>query len=1002
MIRSLFLAASMLLSGAHAQSECGPHETWDGQQCIPAGCASGTHDDGAGTCVTGGCASGFYQYFETCMSTCPEGTYKYNSNCVGGCPARVYKGECVEYCPANTFDYNNGCVDVCPSHTVTVGDRCLDSCPESQVAYEGACYDNCPAAATYTYNGWCVDECWKMGLYYESRGSSKCVSVCPAVYQHASNTCVDQCEPGQKELAGGCYDKCPSAIPYEINGTCDVRCPNYIDTTTMNCVDACPEGTVLLSEDGKCGPCSYSTADGKCGEPPSTNTNTNDECPTYMYRNVTDGTCTYWCGPDMVGFNGTCVDRCPSVAPFKDGSMCVERCPVGFIGNSVTGNCECAGFWTRNGECLESCPTGMVSIYDKYCTEKCPADMKQNGTRCDPLCGHGQILMDGVCTDWTDNGNWTDGGSHCKPYEYLNSNGTCILYGPTCAADQWFWNSTCITACREGEVLTMEGTCMSIVDICPSSLPGSVMNNVTRQCECPAGSWITRDREAKDPSRPPVRCAPSSGEAPRIDCGSFVRNAIYDVVLDNCVCPAAYPVVVPIPDVAWFPYACAPLGTVSTIKQCERPSYFDFLEGRCVSGSESESGDRPTPAMTAKPSFTTQPTATETPTPTATATATATATTTATATATATALPSRYPSRSPSTTHTPARSAIPGSPSPSTTPSRSVKPSGLVFAADVSRAPLPSLIAVRPPPAAAQKSAAPSPWPKRVEFELPPEEKPAYIDARMTIAGANATEAAKPERIQQVQASLACTLRMPLENIRIQNIMVTDADGVESRVPVDPTAFMMVGDGSSDCYEFRNLTRNRRLLRALSGSSTGAIHIDYAIVAPSDEILAMDTAQFNDVLSKSPVLIAASTAVGGTGVTAVATDTRRVVYVRPSTSPGATVADSIDMRLALGVGISCFAAVIIATAMSIFYCRETVKDGEKANVKTPAGQTQVTQPPRAVLVYDDHHQHHIVNPLSATATSSAAFADAGRVDYSPQTSRGPVQQTHRRVFGTGV
>ena len=747
----------------------------------------------------------------------------------------------------------------------------------------------------------------------------------------------------------------------------------------------CPSGT-------------YADATGKCIE--QTPSPTNTDSPTYMYRNVTDETCTYWCGPDMVDFNGTCIRNCPSIAPFIDGGKCVERCAGGFLPNTATGYCDfhCAGFWSPNGTCVERCQNGTVSVFDKYCVDKCPADMRQNGTRCEPLCAPGQILMNGVCTDWSDGrGNWTENGSHCKPYEYLNSNGTCILYGPTCRSDQWFWNGTCIPACREVEALTMDGKCMAIADLCSYSLPGSIMNNVTRTCECPAGSWITRDVGTKDLARPPIRCSSTSAEAPRIDCPSFVANAVYVADLENCVCPAAYPIVVPVADVIWFPYACASPGTASSIKQCERPSYFDFLEGGCV-----DSGSEPTPTVIAKPSATisAKPTAMVSLRPMASASMTVrprmesvSATSTGKTTATTTALPSRYPSRSASITRTPARSAIPGSPTPSTTPSRSVKPSGLVFAADVSRAPLPSLVAVRPPPAAVQKSPAPSPWPKRVELVLPPEEKPAYIDARMTIAGANATEAAKPERIQQVQASLACTLRMPLENIRIQNITVTDsATATEIRVPVDPSAFMMVGDGSSDCYDFRNLTNGRRL-RALSGSTTGAIHIDYAIVAPSDEILAMDTVQFNDVLSKSSVLVAASTAVGGRGVTATATDTRRVVFVRPTASPGALASSEFDMRMALGVGISCFFVAILAVAMSIFYCRETARPS-----KAPTGQTPVIQNPRVVLVYEDQRQHQIVNPL----TSSAAFADTGRVDYSPQMARGPVHQTHRPLFGTGV
>lgn len=1008
-----------------------------------------------GTRCMDSCPNGLYKYNQECVGACPSTA------------SFLYRGECRDECWKSGLYYkapgSNECIDSCPKVYEWVNSTCIEQCAPNQKISGNGCYDHCPSNVAFANGNQCTTSC----PVYLDVATLNCVDDCPdgtvlsgtrcnrmtptVTPMPSPVTCPSNQEMGSDgicheiptcastQYAGKdyqCHDyplygtvtvHCPPEAPFNMygncvnvcaidmwvsNGECGYNCPNYFYKN--GCKETCPETSVKVS-DAKyryCYDCPPGTTinSNKTGcdvlnSCPSTQTlgsdgvcheNTNTDCPTYMYRNSTDGTCVYWCGPDAVGFNGTCVHHCPSVAPFNDGSKCVERCADGFLPNMATGYCEydCAGFWSTDGKCVERCPAGTFSVFDKYCIDKCPADTRQNGTRCDPLCANGQMIINGVCADWseggwgnwTDNGgNWTDNGSHCKPYEYLNSNGTCISYGPACAPDQWFWNGTCIPACREGEALTMDGKCMSVVDLCSSSLPGSVLNNVTRKCECPAGSWITRDREAKDPSRPPIRCdpAPASADLPRIDCPSFVPNSVYIANLENCACPSAYPIIVPVPDVTWFPYACAAPGTASPIKQCEWPSYFDFLEGGCV-----DSDSHSTPTVTAKPTAIVS----SRPTP---RMESVSATMTAKATATATALPSRFPSRSSSITRTPARSAVPGSPTPSTTPSRSVKPSGMVFAADVSRAPLPSLVAVRPPPAAAQKSPAPSPWPKRVELELPAEEKPAYIDARMTIAGANATEMAKPERIQQVQASLACTLRMPLENIRIQNITVTDAAGVESRVPVDPSAFMMVGDGSSDCYDFRNLTSSRRLLRALSGSASSAIHIDYAIVAPSDEILAMDTTQFNDVLSKSPVLVAAANSVGGSGVTAVATDTRRVVAIRPSASPGATASGGIDMRLALGVGISCFVAAVLAVTLSIFYCRETVKPK-----KAPAEQTPVTQNPRVVLVYEDQRQHQIVNPLS-----SAAFVDAGRVDYGPQTTRysvQPVRQTHRPIFGTGV
>jgi hypothetical protein len=950
MLRFFTFLAITLVSG-QPQNSCDPGFTWDGRECVqdgPVTCSSPTPYKYGSDCYDS-CPSGTYIYFSDCVSDCPSGSYKYAGSCVGGCPSRTYNGACVDSCPAGTVDYSNSCMDACPSYTVTDGSRCYDNCPSGSYKYNSGCVSACPAVASFIYKGECRDECWKSGLYYTSPGSKECVYSCPAVYEWANNTCIDKCAPGQKISGTGCYDQCPSTMPYANNGRCDVSCPTLVDMTSYNCVDSCPAGTALNGkrcEKMTCSNSQYIGSDNQCHNYPSHN-HTTVSCGSNQYMNS----------------NGTCIDTvtCSSDQYLDADGRCHDyqnTCP----------------FWFNN-TCVLACPKGTLVTDWNSCVNSCPDDMIQNGTRCELRCPTGQRFMNGTCYDYGSGGNWTT--NPCPDGQYMTSTGTCMT---PCRADQWYWNNTCIPACKEGDALTMEGKCMNMVSMCEQALPGSIMNNVTRSCECLAGQWISHDPNSKDPAKMPVRCNP--GGPGRINCRSFVANTVYDPTVDNCVCDAANPIVVPVADKTWFPYACAPTGTSTTVKQCVAPEYFDFMDGRCVKPDSNTY--TPTPKPSVRPSIEAVPTPSISAKP------------------TRTAMPSRYPSQSISASRTPKPSNIPGSPSPSTTPSRSVKPSALIFA-DVTRKPLPSLTVANPPPVEVRRSPVPSPWPKKVTMEIPPEEKPAYIDARMTVAGGNATEIAKPERIQQMQASLACTLRMPLENIRIQNITATDAAGRKTRIDVDPVAFMMVGDGSTDCYDFRNMTTDsRRMLRALSGSS-GAIEIDYAIVNPSDAILTMDTSQFNDVIRQSPVIFAAVAAVGGTSVTAQAVDNQKVDTPVPSASPQGTLLSSTgagstinDLRVILGGGIAGVALVVGATVLATFYYKEAKRAKRllQDEQKRKAGVAN----PRVVMVYTEE-KHQMMNPLATHRAESMRF------DYSPEVTRRttvPVKATHSPLFGSAV
>jgi hypothetical protein len=719
-------------------------------------------------------------------------------------------------------------------------------------------------------------------------------------------------------------------------------------------------------------------------------------------------------------YNGTCVASCPREAPLNANGKCVAQCPDLFKSNGM-GECICTGVWDVMGECKPSCPTSMMTVDGTYCATKCPSTHRQEGQNC----------------------TWIN---PCTSNQYLNSNGTCVEYPiSVCGADQWYFNNTCVSACKEGEFMDMNGRCKNPQLMCEEGLSGGVYDFTKNTCDCPEGHWIQRNNSFV----PPVACARIPSDVtkpfPRIDCQSFIPNTIFDFQLDNCVCDREHPVVVRVNTNDMFlPFSCEVVGTTTTIKPCDPPSYFDFMERECVlpkEGNVTVIVVTPLPTYTVRPSYTpsvstqvsprpsmcpegtvmtvtgcikVEPSMSSRPSPCPDGTVLTREgcvkedlpTPTASRTPFTTQFPSRRPSSSVSVTRTPKPSERPNSVSSSVSASRTPKPSAAIFA-DITRKPLPSIIPIPPPPVA--KSPAPSPWTrpskadavKEMLDSLTPDERPAYVSSRLSITGGNATEMAKPEKIQQMQASLACALRMPLENIRITNISYTDASGKVSKVGIDPSQFTMMGDGSTDCYKMGS---SGRLLRGLQTTS-GAIQVDYNIVQPSTDILSLDIDSLNDVIRTSPIMIEVASSVGGTGVLAISPESS--LNAAPSAAPSGTVISSTgaDSTFAsfqgyVGGGIAGFVVFGGLVTALIFYYKENKRN--KKLVKEKEEAVAKKQPNQIILQFNGEQ---IQNPMSVIQTA-VNRAESTRFDYGPETSRRsavtPLKTTHKHIVGSSV
>ena len=107
---------------------------------------------------------------------------------------------------------------------------------------------------------------------------------------------------------------------------------------------------------------------------------------------------------------------------------------------------------------------------------------------------------------------------------------------------------------------------------------------------------------------------------------------------------------------------------------------------------------------------------------------------------------------------------------------RCVKPDSILnqFAIDAVISPLPTpkpavepVVSMRPVP-------TPTPWvvSEDVAAAIRPEDIPPYIPSRVSFTDGDPVQFEQPQKIQEVQASIACTLRMPLEKIRIESIKI--------------------------------------------------------------------------------------------------------------------------------------------------------------------------------------------------------------------------------------
>jgi hypothetical protein len=489
------------------------------------------------------------------------------------------------------------------------------------------------------------------------------------------------------------------------------------------------------------------------------------------------------------------------------------------------------GLFAIETSCVSSCPPGYLTernlcircplSFDERCVDTCPPDTTKMSDQCVPGCGPDKFSIVGS----------TVCVDACPTGTYA-AGSQCI---PGCPPDSFIVATTgeCVQRCPESTILS--GT-MCIPD-CPlgmipmnskcvsaADMCASLVRGsqmIGSMCRCPPTMWMERITEG-----PTIgACVPAVDSSALVNCPSFVANSRFDMEIMSCTCSGS---ILQNPTDKQYPFACGSTSDVSIIR-CDETARFDLLEGECKPVGGAAFPEKPTTRSSISPFPSLQTTA--------------------------------KPTVSPVVSRTPQRTDV-------------------IWKPDISRPPLPSL---RPLFTPLRASPMPTPW-RPVKPMEPTIERPPYIQSTLRFLAANESAIRKSEKLQEIQASLACSLRMPVENIRIMNITVLQADG--SRKVIIPEFTPLSGNGSVHCFTLMERSSSR-LLRSRSLQQVGSVDIDYVIVDPTVDILSLTPAEFSAVVGSSSVVAAVAASVGSTGVSVSSESTAQ--STTPASSSGSTI-----------------------------------------------------------------------------------------------------------------
>jgi hypothetical protein len=309
-------------------------------------------------------------------------------------------------------------------------------------------------------------------------------------------------------------------------------------------------------------------------------------------------------------------------------------------------------------------------------------------------------------------------------------------------------------------------------------------------------------------------------------------------------------------------------------------------------------------------------------------------------------------------------------PSFSARPSLSVKPS---IMQDVSRSAKPTTYPEPTKFIAVIPSALPSRWAMPTRRPLP-SELPPLIQATLTFDQADPSLMTRPDKLQEIQINLGCVLRMPLENIQINAMYWMFTNGTRITIAFDASIPALKSNGTVQCLT-KSAQRLRRV-QAAAAAADGRIDVEYTVVSPSADIIALDSASYSALLTSSSMIQDLASSVGSTGVDAAAPSDLLAVSAAagadmPATTGAATTESGggggLNLGASIGAGVGA-AALVIAVAVIAYTVVQSRKhktiSAVSRHVQFIAAQpaTQVVTLPTAGSGYFPRNQF---NPMLA-------------------------------------
>ncbi|KFV18851.1 Proprotein convertase subtilisin/kexin type 5, partial [Tauraco erythrolophus] len=361
----------------------------------------------------------------------------------------LHEGKCVQDCPSQFYAEDKHCFPChaeCKDCDGPDSDDCTECAVNSFVLFSGTCFEECPEGTYYEEDTQDCQACnrtcqtcssstacltCRNGLMLNHDGHCVASGYCSRTEYYVEKT--QTCKP--------CHKKC-----LHCSGPTEHQCLScannrYLLNTT--CVETCPDGYYVDSDERQCSPCHSACV-----------------------------TCT-----------GKHSSQCLSCKPgwYRQGKVCVNQCPSGYFAQNSTGSCERCHKGCK--ECVGPQPTDCI-FCDTYfyllrskneCVSSCPEYYYENKVdniceRCHPSCrtceGKGAFsctscvwsyhLLSGMCNSDCFVGEYKEDQPKCEKCD--SSCTECKGPGPLnctlCPASMQLYleESRCLPCCTDSDL----------------------------------------------------------------------------------------------------------------------------------------------------------------------------------------------------------------------------------------------------------------------------------------------------------------------------------------------------------------------------------------------------------------------------------------------------------------------------------------------------------------------------------------------------------------------